>query len=48
MIRYRRPDEYADSLYARADARRSAQVNLLNFNLDRLPHTPSFLYLWAP
>jgi protease-4 len=47
VIRYRRPDEYADNLYAHSSFGRP-QVNLLNFNLDPLPHTPSFLYLWAP
>lgn len=47
VIRYRRPDEYADSLYDRA-AVGGAQVNMVNFNLNPLPHTPSFLYLWAP
>jgi len=24
------------------------QVNMMNLNLDPLPRTPSFLYLWAP
>jgi protease-4 len=47
VIRYRRSDEYADSLYARGTLG-APQVNLVNLNLDALPHTPSFLYLWAP
>jgi ClpP class serine protease len=47
VIRYRRPDEYADSLYARSSVG-PPQVNMVNLNLDPLPHTPSFLYLWAP
>jgi protease-4 len=47
VIRYRRPDEYADSLYARTTFGQP-QVNMVNFNLEPLPATPSFLYLWAP
>lgn len=47
VIRYRRPDEYADSLYSRAHTG-PPQVNLLNVNLESLARTPSFLYLWAP
>lgn len=47
VIRYRRPDEYADSLYARSPLG-APQVNMVNFNLEPLPRTPSFLYLWAP
>lgn len=47
VIRYRRADEYADSLYARASFG-APQINLLNFNLEALPRTPSFLYLWSP
>jgi protease-4 len=47
VIRYRRSDEYADSLYDRSSLG-APQVNLLNFNLNPLPRTPSFLYLWAP
>jgi len=47
VIRYRRSDEYADSLYDRAKVG-GAQVNMVNFNIEPLPRTPSFLYLWAP
>jgi protease-4 len=47
VIRYRRPSEYADSLYSRASLG-PPQVNLLNLNLEAMPHTPSFLYLWSP
>jgi len=47
VIRYRRPDESAETLYSRA-ALGSPQVNLFNISLESLPHTPSFLYLWAP
>jgi protease-4 len=47
VIRYRRPDEFADSLYSRASSSRP-QVNLVNFSFDSLPRTPSFLYLWSP
>ena len=47
IIRYRRPEEYGDSLYSHAAAA-PPQVNLFNFNLDTLTHTPNFLYLWSP
>lgn len=47
VIRYRRPDEYADSLYARSPLG-APQINMVNLNLEALPRTPSFLYLWAP
>jgi protease-4 len=47
VVRYRRQDEFSDSLYSRAPAA-PPQVNLLNFNLDALARTPSFLYLWTP
>ena len=47
VIRYRRPDEYSDSLYARGSIG-PPQINLLNINLEALPRTPSFLYLWSP
>lgn len=47
VVRYRRPDEYADSLYAR-NTLGPPQINMVNLNLDPLPRTPSFLYLWAP
>ena len=47
VIRYRRRDEFADSLYARASFGRP-QINLVNLNLESLPRTPSFLYLSSP
>lgn len=47
VIRYRRPEEYADSLYSRASFG-PPQLNLLNVNLDALSRTPNFLYLWTP
>lgn len=47
VVTYRRPEEYSDSIYARAEPG-PAQVNLFNVTLDPLPSTPSFLYLWAP
>jgi protease-4 len=47
VIRYRRPDEYADGLYSRAPLG-APQLNLFNITLDTLPRTPSFLYLWTP
>jgi protease-4 len=47
VIRYRRPDEYADSVYARAP-QPPPQMNLVNVSLDSQPNTPNFFYLWAP
>jgi len=47
VVRYRRADEYADSIYARSQSG-APQINLLNFNLEALPRAPSFLYLWSP
>jgi protease-4 len=47
VIRYRRADEFADTLYARSSLG-APQLNVLNVDLDPLPRTPSFLYLWAP
>ena len=48
VIRFRRPDEFGDSIYARADApAQVTQISLLNLE-DRLPPGPNFLYLWAP
>jgi protease-4 len=47
VVRYRRQDEYADSLYSRAPAG-PPQVNLFNISLESLARTPNFLYLWSP
>jgi protease-4 len=47
VIRYRRPDEFADSLYSHTSVG-PPQVNLFNVNFESLSRTPSFLYLWAP
>jgi protease-4 len=47
VIRYRRSDEYTEGLYA-GGSLGAPQVNLFNVNLEPLPRTPSFLYLWAP
>ncbi len=47
VIRYRRPDEHADSLYSRASFGRP-QINVFNFDLESPPRAPSFLYLWSP
>lgn len=47
VIRYKRPNESAEGLYARSPLG-APQVNLVNVNLESLPRTPSFLYLWAP
>ncbi|MEO8606056.1 MAG: signal peptide peptidase SppA [bacterium] len=51
VVRYRRQDEYADSVYARTDGaapQQINQINLLSLTRDGLPHGPSFLYLWSP
>jgi protease IV len=49
VIRYRRPDEFGDSIYARAAApAQVTQISLLNFEDQLLPRGPNFLYLWAP
>jgi len=50
VVRYRRPDEYADSIYARSDgaAPQVNQINLLSLSRDGLPQGPNFLYLWSP
>jgi protease-4 len=49
VIRYRRPNEFAEGLYAHAGAPapQVTQVNLLNVAAEALP-SPGFLYLWAP
>jgi protease-4 len=48
VIRYRRADEFADDcLYSRAMVG-APQFNLLNLDLDILPRSPNFLYLWSP
>jgi protease-4 len=46
VIMYRRPDEYAESIYARAAA--APTIQLLNVDLGLLAPGPQFLYLWAP
>ena len=49
VIRYRRGDEYADTINARADVpTQVTQISLLNFEERALPQGPSFLYLWQP
>lgn len=49
VIRYRRGDEYADSIYARGDVPMQVnQVSLLSLADTHLPHGPTFLYLWEP
>jgi len=47
VIRYRRPEEYAETLYSHSSFS-APQVNLFNITLDALPHPPNFLYLWLP
>lgn len=49
VIRYRRGDEYADTIYARAAVpAQVTQVSLLSLQDGRLPPGPHFLYLWEP
>jgi protease-4 len=49
VIRYRRPDEFSDNIYARAAApAQVTQVSLLNLEDRLLPRGPNFLYLWEP
>lgn len=49
VIRYRRPEEFADSIYARAGApAQVTQISLLNLDNRLLPPGPNFLYVWAP
>lgn len=49
VIRYRRPDEFGDSIYARAGGpAQVTQVSLLDLDDRQLPPGPHFLYLWAP
>lgn len=49
VIRYRRGDEYADTIYARSEVpAQVTQVSLLNLQDGRLPAGPTFLYLWEP
>ena len=48
VILYRRPEEFAGTIYSRLPAM-PPQVNLVNFDLGALGHTaPQFMYLWAP
>jgi protease-4 len=49
VVRYRRGDEYADTIYARNDVpAQVTQISLLNLADGGLPHGPNFLYLWEP
>jgi len=50
VVRYRRPDEYADSIYSRSPgtAAQVNQINLLSLTRDGLPQGPNLLYLWSP
>lgn len=47
VVVYRRPDEYADGLYA-ARAATPPAVSLFNLDVGPLLQAPQFLYLWAP
>ncbi len=46
VVMYRRPDEFSDTIYARAPT--AQQINLLNVNLHPLLQSPQFLYMWLP
>ncbi len=51
LVAYARPYDYRPNYYASAPAYPTmTQVNLMNIDLPTslLPHTPRFLYLWAP
>ena len=49
VIRYRRPDEFGDTIYARGDApAQITQISLLNLEERLFPPGPNFLYVWAP
>lgn len=47
IVMYRRPSEYAETIYSRAPA--AAQVfNLINVDFGPYLRAPQFLYLWLP
>jgi protease-4 len=51
IVIYRRPDEFAETLYSSLGSRAASpgtQINLINFDVDGLMRSPQFLYLWAP
>ena len=47
VIMYRRPDEFASSVYSRTGGG-GVQLNVVNLDLEPLSSTPQFLYLWMP
>lgn len=47
VVRYRRPDEYAETVYSRGNTS-PPQVNLLHLGLGERRVSPQFLYLWMP
>jgi protease-4 len=47
VVLYRRPDEYAESVYSRSEGG-PTRVNLINIDWDPLHRHPQFLYLWNP
>lgn len=47
VVMYRRPNEYAESVYSRAGAG-PPEVNLLRLELGARRSPPQFLYLWMP
>ena len=48
MIRYRRAGRVRRQPVLPRRRSAAPQINLFNLNLDALPHTPNFLYLWSP
>lgn len=47
VVLYRRPDEFADSVYSRSGLS-APQVNLINVDLASALAKPQFQYLWMP
>lgn len=47
VVLYRRPDEFADSVYSHTGLA-APQVNLINLDLPSALTTPQFQYLWMP
>lgn len=48
VVIYRRPEEFAEGVYARAALSAAPQINFINVNFDHLLRTPQFWYLWVP
>jgi len=48
VVIYRRPEESAETVYARAATSAAPQINLVNVDFNGLLKSPEFLYLWMP